>query len=114
MLKGKATYMTRENQGYIRSVEVSNYKAASQDKADKAQRYRNIAKGIEKGKAMIKGMDMNQSIKTLQDAGHYSTGRKIFNALMYGKDSRLMVALDDYGKKVTNSGRKDLDEKPKK
>jgi hypothetical protein len=91
--------------GLSRKLDVSNANARSERLNEKAVRNENVAKGIEKAKKLVSGMDMKQSIKTLQDASGYSKGQKIMAKFMSQKE-QLSFASIDYALKKTNGGRK--------
>lgn len=94
-----------------KKLNVSNAEARKLSYLEKAKKTDNVAKGIDSARKLVKNMDMNQAVNTLEKSVGYSRGRQVYNKLLLSKTARLEYAAIDYALKTTNGGRKDISKK---
>lgn len=90
-----------------KELNVSRARMRNEKFRDKQRRSENVAKGIEKAKTLVNGMDMKQSIKTLQKAAGYSKADKFMSHLLSRKN-QLWFASVDYALRKTRGGKKQI------
>jgi hypothetical protein len=95
------------NGSLVKKLKVSNAQARANAFREQAIRQDNIARGVVKAKKLVSGMNMHQSIKTLQKAAGY-TDEEIFVANLLSANTRLSRAAKDYAIATTNKGQIDI------
>jgi hypothetical protein len=105
-LRTNADGKVSNNASWSTKQKVATANAKKDFYTERATRQQNIAKGIEKAKKLVEGMDMKQSIATLQDKAGYSKGWKVASKFLMSQKGRLAGAATDYALKITNAGKK--------
>jgi hypothetical protein len=95
--------------GLNKKLNVSNAQARSERFKEKAQRMENVARGIDKAKKLIAGMDTKQALATLRKENKVSKGEAFLSSFGMDKSTQLYFEAVDYANRITREGRKKVD-----